>query len=119
MTELDNVFEAVAGYFSLLAEPMRLKIMHAICQEEKSVSQIVQETSATQTGVSRHLAMLYRSGVVARRKNGNQVCYRVADVAMMEICRSVCTRIAGRIEEHQPLSKSFLKLMVPATKTAA
>lgn len=119
MTELDNVFEAVAGYFSLLSEPMRLKIMHAICQEERSVSQIVQETNATQTAVSRHLAMLYRSGVVARRKDGNQVFYRVADVAMMEICRSVCTQIAGRIEEHQPLSKGFLKLMPAARKNAA
>lgn len=119
MTELEKVFEAVAGYFSLLSEPMRLKIMHAICHEEKSVNRIVQETSATQTSVSRHLAMLYRGGVVARRKEGNQVFYRVADAAMMEICRSVCTQIAERIEQHQPLVTDLPKLMARSRKKAA
>ena len=41
--ELDSVFASVAQYFSLLAEPTRLKILHSICQSEESVSAIVQE----------------------------------------------------------------------------
>mgnify|MGYP003349626205 CR=1 FL=1 len=41
MTELDPVFDAVAAYFSVLSEPTRLKIMHAVCNGERSVSEIV------------------------------------------------------------------------------
>ena len=40
---------------ALLAEPMRLRILHAICNDERSVSAIVAATGATQTNVSRHL----------------------------------------------------------------
>lgn len=60
MDEMSEVFESVARYFSLLSEPTRLRIMHVICQEAKSVNQIVEETGFTQTNVSRHLGVMYQ-----------------------------------------------------------
>ena len=39
--ELDRLFEVVSGYFGLLSEPTRLKILNAICEGELSVSDIV------------------------------------------------------------------------------
>ena len=73
MDNLDPVFDAIASYFAMLAEPARLKIMHAICEGERSVNQIVGDTGITQTNVSRHLGLMYRRGVVVRRRDGNQV----------------------------------------------
>ena len=108
--DLREVFASVARYFSLLADPTRLSILHAICSDERSVSAIVEATGATQTNVSRHLGLMYRSGVVERRKEANQVFYRIADPAMMEICRTVCLQIAGQIDEREPLRKDLLKL---------
>ena len=55
----------------------RLKILHAICNSERSVSAIVAATGATQTNVSRHLALMHQAGVVSRRRDGNAVYYRV------------------------------------------
>jgi DNA-binding transcriptional ArsR family regulator len=107
--ELAPVFAAVAQYFGLLAEPTRLKIMHTICQEERSVSAIVAATGATQTNVSRHLALMLQAGVVSRRRDGNTAYYRVADADFVEICRTVCVRIAGRIEEQKPLRRDLLQ----------
>jgi DNA-binding transcriptional ArsR family regulator len=98
----------VAQYFSLLAEPTRLKILHSICQSEQSVSAIVQATGATQTNVSRHLALLHRAGVVARRKEGNAAYYQVADPELVAICRTVCVQIAGRIDARAPLREELL-----------
>ena len=111
MREPAEVFDVVASYFRLLSEPMRLRIMHAICEQEKTVSQIVTELGATQTNVSRHLSLMHRSGVLARRKQGNQVHYRAADAAMVEICRSVCNRIAAQLDEKKPLRRELLRLM--------
>lgn len=107
--ELAQVFTAVARYFGLLAEPTRLKIMHAICQEERSVSAIVEATGATQTNVSRHLALLLQAEVVSRRRDGSTVYYRVADAEFVDICRSVCVRIASRIEDQKPLRRELLQ----------
>jgi len=118
MDELDPVFDAVAAYFSVLSEPIRLRIVHAVCEREKPVSQIVEEIGATQTNVSRHLSLMFRSGVLSRRKDGNQVYYRVADAAMVEICRNVCNQIAGRMDEKKPLRRGLLRLL-PAPKRRA
>ena len=107
--ELDSVFASVARYFSLLAEPTRLKILHSICRDELSVSAIVEATGATQTNVSRHLALLHAAGVVARRRDGNTVHYRVTDPELIEICRAVCVQIAGRIDAGQPLREELLE----------
>ena len=106
--ELAGVFVAVARYFSLLSEPTRLRILHAICQAEQSVSAIVAATGATQTNVSRHLALLHQAGVVSRRRDGNTVYYGVADPEFVSICRSVCVQIAGRIDAHAPLRRDLL-----------
>ena len=111
MDKLDHAFDAVAAYFSVLSEPTRLRIMHAICEEEKTVSQIVEELGATQTNISRHLNLMHRGGVLARRKDGNQVHYRAADAEMVEICRRVCNRIAGQLDEKKPLRGDLLRLM--------
>ena len=108
MDELDPVFDSVAAYFSVLAEPTRLKIMHAVCNGERSVSDIVAETGATQTNVSRHLGLMLNAGVVSRRREGNAVYYRVANPEFVEICRSVCVQIASRIDEQKPLKKDLL-----------
>ncbi|MET0917439.1 MAG: metalloregulator ArsR/SmtB family transcription factor, partial [Burkholderiales bacterium] len=107
--ELDRVFAVVARYFGVLSEPTRLRILHAICQSERSVSAIVDETGATQTNVSRHLSLMLHAGVVSRRREGNTVYYRVANPEFVEICRSVCVQIASRIDEQKPLRKDLLQ----------
>ncbi len=119
MDELDSVFGAVAAYFSVLSEPTRLKIMHAVCESEQSVSQIVAATGATQTNISRHLGLMFRHGVLVKRREGNQIYYRVADATMVELCRSVCNRIATTIDERKPLKRQLLNLIPAPNKRAA
>jgi len=119
MDELDPVFHAVATYFSMLSEPMRLRIVHTICAEEKPVSQIVEALGASQTNVSRHLGLMHRAGVLTRRKEGNQVYYGVADAAMVDICRTVCNRIAGQMDEMKPMRRELLRLMPAGRKRMA
>ncbi|MEP7207146.1 MAG: metalloregulator ArsR/SmtB family transcription factor [Casimicrobiaceae bacterium] len=107
--ELDLVFASVAEYFGLLAEPTRLKILHAICQTEQSVTAIVAATGATQTNVSRHLGLMHQAGVVARRRQGSTVFYQVSDAELVSICRKVCVQIAGRIDADRPLREELLE----------
>ena len=107
--DLDPVFAVVARYFGVLSEPTRLKILHTICQDERSVSAIVAATGATQTNVSRHLALMLAAGVVSRRRAGNVVFYRVAEPEFVDICRTVCVQIASRIDGQKPLKRDLLQ----------
>jgi DNA-binding transcriptional ArsR family regulator len=107
MEDLKEVFNAVAQYFSLLAEPTRLRILHAICQEEKSVSEIVALTGISQTNASRHLNMMHHSGMLSRRKDGNSVLYRVADQVFVDLCRAVCVHVTTQMDSPTPLRKEL------------
>jgi DNA-binding transcriptional ArsR family regulator len=110
MGELDSVFETVSRYFSILSEPIRVRIVHAICQQERTVNDIVETTGATQTTVSRHLALMYREGVLTRRREGGFVYYIVSDSALAEICRTVCVHVASRDDTQQTQLHSALQV---------
>jgi DNA-binding transcriptional ArsR family regulator len=90
------VFAAAARYFGLLSDPTRLKILHAICRSERHVTAIVGETGASQTNVSRHLAVLREAGVVSRRKARNSVFYRISDPVFSDVCATICAQLATR-----------------------
>ncbi len=105
---LDPVFAVIARYFGVLAEPTRLKILHAICDDERSVSAIVAAIGATQTNVSRHLALMLNAGMVERRRDGNAVYYRMSDPQFVEICRRMCEQVASRLDTQKPLRRDLM-----------
>ncbi len=114
--ELTGLYEAVATRFKVLSEPTRLRILHALCAREKTVSAIVEETGATQTNVSRHLNMMHQNGVLLRRKAGNLVYYRPADPALMEVCRGVCEHVALGLRKQTPMPRELFRTL-PAKGT--
>ncbi|OYU42566.1 MAG: transcriptional regulator, partial [Burkholderiales bacterium PBB4] len=69
----DAVFESVAELFSLLSTPIRLKIIGALCNGEKNVSQLLGEIEPTQPNMSQHLSTLYRAGVLGKRRDSTQI----------------------------------------------
>lgn len=101
-----RVFEAAAELFSVLATPMRLRILSALCLREKSVNELLVEIATTQPNLSQHLAVLFRTGVLAKRKEGTQVIYRVQSEKAVALCRSVCTQIAIELDEPDAVAVS-------------
>lgn len=97
--EKARVFELAAELFGILATPMRLRILSALCDKEKSVSELLAEIDTTQPNLSQHLNLLYRAGVLAKRKEGTQVIYRVQSEKAVTLCRTVCTQIAIEMDE--------------------
>ena len=88
--ELDRI----ASRFKVLGEPMRLRILQAVCKEPHSVNEIVAAVGSTQANVSKHLALLTAGGVLARRKNGQCVYYAVKDKLAVKLCELVRAQIA-------------------------
>lgn len=99
----DGVFNAAAELFSLLATPIRLRIISALCQGEKNVSQLLSEIDTTQPNMSQHLATLYRAGVLGRRRDSTQIYYRIENQQAAGICRAVCLQVAMQADpQHDP-----------------
>ena len=105
-TDEDRVFDSVAELFSVLSTPIRLKIISAVCQKEKNVSELLAEIETTQPNMSQHLSTLYRSGVLAKRREGTQMYYRLQRERVATLCRAVCTQVAIELEGDVKLAPS-------------
>ena len=79
----------LARQFKLLGEPMRLKILQAVCHEPRTVNDIVAATGSTQANVSKHLALLAAGGILTRKKDGQCVYYGMKDRLVMKLCELV------------------------------
>ena len=67
---------------------MRLKIVCALLAGERSVGQLQAEVDASTPNLSRHLSTLYHGGVLARRREGSQVHYRIASDRVRVLCQA-------------------------------
>ncbi|MFA6959658.1 MAG: metalloregulator ArsR/SmtB family transcription factor [Opitutaceae bacterium] len=95
----------VARRFAVLSEPMRLRLLQALIDGEKSVGVLAGASGGTQANVSRHLQTLAEAGLVSRRKEGLQVFYAIADPSIFELCELVC----GSIGQHMQAKAEVFK----------
>ena len=93
----DAALDLIAARFRALSEPTRLKLLMALEDGEKNVTELVNLTGATQTNVSRQLGVLATAGLLARRKSGLSVLYRIADPGIFDLCGHVCKSLQERI----------------------
>jgi DNA-binding transcriptional ArsR family regulator len=93
------VFLHAAELFRLLSTPVRLKIISALCHGEKNVTQLLAQIATTQPNMSQHLAALHGAGVLARRREGTAVVYRIGSERAAMLCRAVCTQIAFELDD--------------------
>lgn len=92
--EIDEVFEKAAELFAVLSTPIRLRIISELCLGEKNVGQLLDHIGVSQPNMSQHLNIMYRSGVLGKRRQGAQVFYRIADESAVVVCRAMCTQVA-------------------------
>ena len=96
----DRALEMVARRFAVLAEPMRLRLIQALFDGEKSVNTLVELTGGTQANVSRHLQTLTQAHLLSRRKEGLQVFYGIADPTLVKLCELVCGSIEKQLSRQ-------------------
>lgn len=86
----DKVFETAAELFALLSTPTRLRIVCALCDGEKNVGELMQWVGVSQSNMSQHLGVLYRGGVLGRRRAGAQVFYQVVSRRVLLLRDAIC-----------------------------
>jgi len=96
----EDALHLVARRFSVLAEPMRLRLIQALFDGERNVSQLVELTGSTQANVSRHLQTLTAAHILERRKKGLQVYYSIGDPTIPRLCEVVCGAIEKQLAKQ-------------------
>lgn len=93
-----EMFERAAELFRVMAAPMRLRVINALCDGEKNVSELLERIETTQPNMSQHLSMLYKAGVLSKRRDGAQIYYRIADKKIVNVCKAICLHVADDSE---------------------
>lgn len=102
-----EVLKQVANYFSILGEPMRLRLLNILRDGEKCVQELVEATETSQANVSKHLKVMLQAGILSRRTEGTSAYYGVADDLIFDLCTLVCDRLAARIEQQARHFRAF------------
>lgn len=82
-----DLIDEAAHRFSLLGDPTRLRILHALMEErELAVGEIARRVGTSRFNVSAHLTRLAEAGIVARRRERTAIYYRTNDENLPRIC---------------------------------
>jgi ArsR family transcriptional regulator len=93
----EDLAELIARRFRALAEPMRIRILDLLRERELSVNDLAEQLATSQQNVSKHLALLAEAGIIARRKAGNRVYYRIADESVFALCEQICGSLQAQL----------------------
>jgi DNA-binding transcriptional ArsR family regulator len=94
----DNLVELIAERFRVLGEPTRIKLLDRLREREATVLELTALVGTTEQNISKHLRLLHRAGIVARRKQGNFAYYRIVDDGVYALCEAVCGSLEERYE---------------------
>lgn len=100
--ETDRVFELTAETFRVMSSSTRLRIINQLCTGEKNVGQLLEAVQTMQPNMSQHLNILYKAGIVGRRRDGVQMYYRIVNPQVVALCRAVCGAVAAEANLTHP-----------------
>jgi ArsR family transcriptional regulator len=94
--------------FRALADPTRLRLLNLIADREICVCYFVEILRTSQPKISRHLAYLRKAGIVAARREGKWMHYRLAipkDQAAASILRETLKHLREKPEMKGDVSR--------------
>jgi ArsR family transcriptional regulator len=92
-----------------LADPLRLRVLVAVAEEELTVGEVQSVVASVQSSVSRNLAILREAGFVQGRKDGTSV-YFSARANMPEPARELFQSLHARLAEIPEIKKDQARL---------
>lgn len=116
------LFIQFAAVAKALAHEHRLELIEHVGQGERSVERLAELSGLSIANASQHLQQLRRAGLVASRRDGKHVLYRLGDdavVTLLAALRSIAERTLGEVgkvvagyfrkrDEMEPVSRKEL-----------
>jgi len=86
----EELAELIARRFRALGDPLRVRMLDLLRDQELSVTALADRLDAGQQNVSKHLGVLHEAGILSRRKDGTSTLYAIADESVLALCEQVC-----------------------------
>lgn len=105
-----ELYEMKAELCKTFADAKRLRIIDALRDGERTVSELVKLLKVPQAVVSRHLMFLRDRGVVQARREGVNTYYRLTDNKIGEACDLVHQILLNQIEKDRERAETLGRL---------
>lgn len=100
---------ALAEVAKAIAHPHRLELLEQLAQGERGVEAVAGRTGLSVANASQHLQQLRRAGLVAARRDGKFVRYRLADEGALELLRALGAMAERNVAAVDRLIHSYFK----------
>lgn len=105
----DALYEQLARVGRAMASPKRLELLDLLAQGEHSVEALAQSCAMGITNTSSHLQVLRRAQLVATRKDGTRVLYRLADDTVARLAVSLRDVAHERLAEVDRVVRDYFE----------
>lgn len=78
--------DMLAEICKTMANPKRIEILNVLKNQEKTVTELVAALGASKANVSQHLAVMRHRGILATRRDGVNIYYRVTNIKIIDAC---------------------------------
>jgi ArsR family transcriptional regulator len=85
LIDKEEDIQQAAQAIKAIANPLRLKILCVLGNQELSVQDIVEQVGTSQSNISQHLSIMRDKGVLTTRKEANWVYYRIGDLRTLKL----------------------------------
>jgi len=89
LAELEESAGRAAALLRLLGNERRLMMLCQLSAGELAVGALQEQVGLSQSALSQHLALLREHGVVATRREGQSIFYRIDDPAALSVIQTL------------------------------
>jgi len=95
-----EMIEELSGFFRLLGEPARLRLMCEIRNGCSDVATLIDRTGFSQSHLSRQLGQLQKAGLVQVERDGTRSLYTATDPVVEAICQLAQERLMNHLRQR-------------------
>jgi len=93
-----ELYDMHAGFCKFLGNAKRIEILFLLGEEELCVEELATRMEVPIPNVSQHLAIMRERGVVATRRAGNKIYYRLSNQKTLQACILMREAMLERME---------------------
>ena len=103
-----RIYEQFARISKAMGAPARLELLDLLSQGERSVDALAKLTALSVANASQHLQVLAAARLVASRRQGQRVLYRLADDSVEALFHALRATAESRLTELDEVARAYL-----------
>ncbi len=105
-----RIYELHADVCKTLANAKRLEILNALRNKDMTVNELAERVGALKANISQHLAVMRQKGILASRRDGINIYYRIANPKVIQACDIMREVLLEQLKKSEKLIKGIQNL---------